>query len=370
MSQLLTRIRRQPFWIAIVISVLLGLWIASGSFSADSEKTPEKNLKAPVPKVRAERMMAQEVNQEVSLYGRTEPNRQATLRAEVMGKVMELLVEEGQIVTQGQKILTLESNDLAAQIRSAQATVKQRKLELQGAKALGEKGFQSQTNQAQAAANVEMALADLERLELALSKTTIVAPFDGVMNERFVEVGDLLREGDDIATLVDLDPLIISADVTENVISNVFVGQLAKGRLASGQSVEGSIRYVSSVSNQGTNTFNIEVEVPNANGELYAGMSTQLAIPLQKTWAIKVTPAVMALDEEGNLGVKTVTQNVVEFVPINMVKSDSEGVWLSGMGREADVITLGHGFVRHGDRVEVVMVDKGLQSRPLTTEVQ
>jgi multidrug efflux system membrane fusion protein len=63
----------------------------------------------------------------------------------------------------------------------------------------------------------------------------------------------------------------------------------------------------------------------------------------------------MALDERGELGVKTVSENdTVVFTPINMVKSDNDGVWLSGLGQQADIITLGQGFVRHGDRVEVV----------------
>ena len=66
----------------------------------------------------------------------------------------------------------------------------------------------------------------------------------------------------------------------------------------------------------------------------------------------------MALDEQGNLGVKTVVNEQVKFVPIDIVKSDSQGVWLSGMGQQAEVIILGHGFVRDGDKVEVAYADE------------
>jgi multidrug efflux system membrane fusion protein len=88
-----------------------------------------------------------------------------------------------------------------------------------------------------------------------------------------------------------------------------------------------------------------------------AGMSTELALPLETTWAMRISPAVMALDEQGNLGVKTVVDEHVKFVPIDIVKSDSQGVWLSGMGQQAEIITIGHGFVKDGDKVEVVRVD-------------
>jgi multidrug efflux system membrane fusion protein len=104
------------------------------------------------------------------------------------------------------------------------------------------------------------------------------------------------------------------------------------------------------------------VEVPNPDFTQMAGMSTELALPLETTWAMRISPAVMALDEQGNLGVKTVVDEHVKFVPIDIVKSDSQGVWLSGMGQQADIITLGHGFVRDGDKVEVVRTDEGRNS--------
>jgi multidrug efflux system membrane fusion protein len=70
----------------------------------------------------------------------------------------------------------------------------------------------------------------------------------------------------------------------------------------------------------------------------------------------------MALDEQGNLGVKIGVDEHVKFVPIDLGKSDRQGVWLSGMGQQADIITLGHGFVRDGDKVEVVRVDESANS--------
>lgn len=357
MRRMTTMLRQQPIWIALIIVILLSLWVASGSLQANDTPVAKSTNIAPVPKVRVKHMVAEQVSREITLYGRTEPNRIATLRAEVKGQVLEIMVQEGQKVKQGQPILRLDSNDLKAQIQSAQAILKQREIELVGAKSLGQKGFQSQSALAQAQANVQMAMAELTRLNLALNKTQIVAPFEGVLNSRAVEIGDLLKDGDEIATVVDLDPLIISADVTENVIQQLNVGQQANAKLVSGQHTQGQIRYISSMSNIGTNTFKIEVEVPNSDGVLLAGMSTSLSIPLQQTWAMKITPAVMALDEQGNLGVKTVMQNIVHFVPIDILKSDSEGVWLAGLGEKADVITLGHGFVRDGDTVEVVLDD-------------
>ncbi|WJG08917.1 efflux RND transporter periplasmic adaptor subunit [Aliiglaciecola sp. LCG003] len=354
MSNFIVKMRQQPAWIALFIFVALCLWVASGHLTAQQAEDKSKHSAIQLTKVKVETFNAEMVSREINLYGRTEPDRITSLRSEVQGQVTAVFVNEGQQVKQGQKILSLDANDLSAKIRSAKAILKQRQIELTAAKALSEKGFQSQSQLALAEANVEYALAEIQGLELGLSKTSIFAPFDGVLNKRHVEIGDLLREGDAVATIVDLDPLIIKADVTENWIQSIKTGQVAKGRLTTGENVEGVIRYISSVSNVGTNTFTLEVAVPNPKAVLLAGMSTELSIPLAQEWAIKITPAVMGLDEDGSLGVKTVEQGTVRFIPIDIVKSDSEGVWLSGLGQQAEVITRGQGFVRHGDKVEAI----------------
>jgi len=272
----------------------------------------------------------------------------------VEGLVEEIFAQEGDFVKKGQKLIAIETSELSNLLTSAKASMKQREMELEGAKSLGQQGYQSKVNLAQAMANLELAASQVSTLNRALRKSLIRAPFEGVVNQRFVEVGDLLKVGDEVATLVDLDPLVISADVTETNVRKLTIGQQASGRMVSGQQLKGHIRYISSVSDRGTNTFKIEVAVPNSDFQYMAGMSTELSVPLQSTLAVRVSPSVMALDEAGNLGVKTVVDQHVKFIPIDIVKSDSQGVWLAGMQASTDVIVLGHGFVRDGDKVEVM----------------
>jgi multidrug efflux system membrane fusion protein len=361
MAFTINKLRQQPAWIALIIFIALCLWVASGMLKAQNEDDSAQGKRSEIPlvKVTVEHVNADEVTREINLYGRTEPDRTATLRSEVKGLVESVHVQEGDRVSKGQKIISLENSDYVSRLQSAKATLKQREVELKGAQSLKDQGFQSQTALAQAIANLEMAKADVVSYEFVVFKSQIIAPFDGIINERFVEVGDFLKEGDNIAILVDLDPLVISANVTEVNVQGLKTLQQATGRTVSGDLLQGKVRYISSISELGTNTFKIEVEVPNSDYSQMAGMSTELALPLETTWAMRISPAVMALDEQGNLGVKIVVDEHVKFVPIDIVKSDSQGVWLSGMGQQADIITLGHGFVRDGDKVEVVRIDEG-----------
>ena len=351
----INKLRQQPAWMALIIFIALCLWIGSGMLQADNGQhhNGQKNTPVALVKVTVKHVVATQVTREIKLYGRTEPDRVATLRSEVKGLVIQVHVQQGDRVSKGQKIISLENDAVVIRLQSAKATLKLREVELKGAQSLKAQGYQSRTALAQATANLEMAKADMQSYALAVFKSQIIAPFDGIINERFVEIGDFLKDGDKVVMLVDLDPLVITANVTELNVQALKTQQQATGRMVSGEMLQGKIRYISSISEPGTNTFKIEVEVPNPDFTHMAGMSTELALPLETTWAIRISPAVMALDEQGNLGVKTVVDAHVKFVPIDIVKSDSQGVWLSGMGQQVDIITLGHGFVRDGDKVEI-----------------
>ena len=352
-------LEQRPYIIAIIIALTLVLWMASGgnATAKDAESNVQETKEAVKAQVKVETHHAQDVFRTVELYGRTEPDRVTTLKAEVRGKIVEVLAKRGSRVEKGQIIAQIALNDLPSQLTRSKALLKQREIEYQGVLKLNEKGYQGRVQLAQAFADLEAVKADIERLELDIANTVIRAPFSGVLNTRYVEVGDYVASGDDIAMIADLDPLIVRAHVTENQINLLSVGQKAEVSLLNKQTAQGELRYIASVGNDATNTFKIEVAIENKDSKLLAGLSSELTIALEKIPAIKISPALLALDELGNIGVKSVDNSRVTFTPIDIVKSESDGVWLTGLGNQSDIITLGQGFVRHGDKVEAIFAD-------------
>ncbi|QBG36581.1 efflux RND transporter periplasmic adaptor subunit [Litorilituus sediminis] len=352
-------LEQRPYIIAIIIALTLVLWMASGSNATakDADSNGQESKEAVKAQVKVETHHAQDVFRTVELYGRTEPDRVTTLKAEVRGKIVEVSAKRGSRVEKGQIIAQIALNDLPSQLTRSKALLKQREIEYQGVLKLNEKGYQGRVQLAQAFADLEAVKAEIERLELDIANTVIRAPFSGVLNTRYVEVGDYVASGDDIAMIADLDPLIVRAHVTENQINLLSIGQKAQVSLLNKQTAQGELRYIASVGNDATNTFKIEVAIENKDSKLLAGLSSELTIALEKIPAIKVSPALLALDELGNIGVKSVDNNRVTFTPIDIVKSESDGVWLTGLGNQSDIITLGQGFVRHGDKVEAIFAD-------------
>jgi len=345
----------RPYIIAVVISLFLVLWMASGVMK--EAEVPETKTKSAgiVPKVKVATLHAIEVSDAVELYGRTEPDRITTLKAEISGKVEQVLAKRGSKVTKGQIIARLAINDLTAQLSRSKALLAQREIQFSGTKKLNADGYQGEVEVSSAAANLASVKADIKRLEIALENTTIRAPFDGVLNTRHVEQGDYVQSGDNIAMIADLDPLVVRAYVTENQIEKIKVNQKANIKLLNKKPIIGKVRYIASVADSNTNTFKIEVAIDNSNQGLLAGLSSEVSINLAQVPAIKLSPALLALDEKGNIGVKTVVNEKVVFTGIDVVKSESDGLWLTGLGQQADVIILGQGFVRAGDTVDAVM---------------
>ena len=100
-------------------------------------------------------------------------------------------------------------------LKEAKARVKQRELEFSAAKKLSQKGFKAETKYAAAFADLQAAKAFAERIRINLEYTNIRAPFSGILSAQHAEIGDVLSKSDSVAELIDLDPLLITAYVSE-----------------------------------------------------------------------------------------------------------------------------------------------------------
>jgi multidrug efflux system membrane fusion protein len=349
---------RRPYIIALSLLFALTAWVATGKVDEapqnDAEKVAEE---VPLLKVRVREMIAEPVQRTITLFGRTVPDRYATLRAETGGRVIEVLAQRGGRVKSGEPIVRLAMNDREQQLAHGRALLRQRQIEYEGAKSLSAKGYQDKVRLAQAASALEDAKAALSRLQLDIEHTTIRAPFDGVLAERMVEVGDYVAISDPVGQVVDLDPLVARVDVTQADVGDLVTGQSARVRFLDSLPREGRIRYIASLADIETNTFKVEVAIDNRDYLLLGGMSAELEIPMKQIQAIRLSPALLSLNEKGDLGVKWVEGDTVRFSHIDLVRSDADGIWIAGLGARVQVITVGQGFVREGDRVEPVPAD-------------
>jgi multidrug efflux system membrane fusion protein len=245
--------------------------------------------------------------------------------------------------------------DRAARLEEAEALIVQTQLQYEAAERLRGQQFVSEAQIAEAKARLIGAQAAKQSILDDIDYTTIEAPFDGVLQERSVEVGDYVQSGDSVAFVVDTDPMIVVGEVNEREVHSLAVGNPGAARLVDGTTVDGTIRYLAPVADENTRTFRVELAVPNPDGALRAGMTAELELSAEEITAHSLSASALALADDGTVGVKAVdTESRVRFHPVEIVGTSNEGISVTGLPREIDIISLGQGFVVEGQLVEAV----------------
>jgi len=350
---------RKNYITALIIGVLLLLWLGSGFIQADNNSADtDQSDKLSSPKealtaVRVATLTAEDYPLVLSVAGRSEANRTLELRAQVTGHIVNLPIAEGQSIKHRDTICKLSADDKHERLREVTSALTLAQLEYDAALRLKNKGLQSATAIAKAELDLQTAKANVKRQQLDINHLSMKAPFDGVLEQLLVEVGDFLQPGDVCAQLLDLDPLVVSAQVSEAEISRVSIGQTVSAKLFGvPDAVVGKVSAVHYNSDPTTRTFRVEIELPNADKALRSGLSTMLSIHLTSIEAHRLPASILILDDAGGLGVRTLDSDArVKFVPVTLVGDDIDHIWVTGLPERTDIITVGQYYVSEGEQV-------------------
>ncbi|WP_444908691.1 efflux RND transporter periplasmic adaptor subunit [Microbulbifer sp. TRSA005] len=362
MSALVSIWSNRNYRIALLVTLLALAWLFSGVLlpEEDSESANAAEKAGIVPeaamRVQARRIEAQSYATRVLVNGHTEANRSVRLRAELDGVIARLPVPEGSQVQQGEVICEIEAEDRLEKLALAEAALNKARLDYAGAERLKKKGLQSDTAMAQQNVALAQAQADFTSAKVMVDNLKIRAPFAGVVNKRAVELGDFIRRGEECATLLDLDPILVVGEVSENQVGNLVPEGPASAELQRGIPVQGKLRYISQQAQEITRAYRVEVAVNNPGNLLRGGLSGRLALPTGEILAHHINSSLLTLDDSGTLGVRVLNENNrVDFINVTLVGDGDGGVWVSGLPDPVTLITVGQEYVSQGDIVKVEM---------------
>lgn len=361
----------KPQKISLAIIIITGLWVASGWLFGTSREDTNSGF-APASQadleklLRIEELKAKPYLRTVVVNGFTEANRVVALKPEVDGKIVELPVKKGTLVKTGQSIARLDMRDRAEKLAEAKARVKQYEIEYDAAKQLKEKGFRPELSLAESKTNLEKARGDLMRTQLDYDNTQIKAPFDGRLEELNVEVGDFVLSGfmgsfdnKSMALVVEDNPIIISGQISEKDLPHINRDADVKVALSDGRTLTGKIKFLSQYADPNSRTFKVEVAVANPNHDIPVGMTATFHLPADHGSAYLVSSSVLALDDTGAVGVKTIKDNnTVEFKPVMILENTEQGLWIGGLPESIRLITQGQAFVSAGQTIPSPSAEK------------
>mgnify|MGYP001800111739 CR=1 FL=1 len=285
----------------------------------------------------------------ITLKGSTEPDREVIVRSETMGTVTRALVSEGQLVGTGTLLCGLDVESRSARIAEAEAAVTAAQLEYDAASQLEEKGWTTSNRAAATKATLDGAEAALAAANIELSKTKITAPFAGIFEARMAERGDFLSVGAPCGRLVDLDPIIVAVDATEEQLGAIDTSRPVDVELATGALATGTVRFVARTASAQTRTFRVEIEIPNAETEIAAGLTATVRLGLGEVSAALMTPANLVLHDDGRIGVRYVDDNrVVQFAEVDIIDDAPNGIWVAGIPEGVNLLVAGQDYLREG----------------------
>ena len=358
----------------------------------------------------------------IEATGATEVTRRAQVRARTSSPVEAIFVDKGDFVERGQTLATLHEDGRNAQRLQAEASIAQAEAGLQSAQAalnsadaqisqaetsladanesrsdildLGD--FASDTQRrnaefgvtqaldslnvaasgraqaeaglAEARANLESAKANLVQIDLDIDRLVIRAPYAGRIEQRAVELGSLVNAGEELFTLADMDPMVVTAAVSDRVRQTLRLGDQVDLTIGDGPTalaLRGPITLIDTTSNAATRTFEVEVEVanPRIDGQPQIAdnqfATLTLASPPRPMYRIPqsaLTSASLELDEDGTTGLLLVgADDRVKFVEITFADYNDGGELLidaARLGAGPIRLIVGRGgFVKIGDLV-------------------
>lgn len=342
-------------WLVAGATVIaLVLWMASGMLrSEDTNRGSTADSGDTVMLVEVREIELNDMAREIVLHGQLEPVQHLHIRAETSGTIESLPIAKGSRVAAGTLLVTLDVGGRENSLKEAQATVKSAESAQIAAASLKRQGLQSKLQLEQAEAQLEAARAVLASIELDIANTQIRAPFGGILNDLPLSKGALADRGDVIAELVDDSAFEVTAQAAQQTVDALQVGQDVTVKLITGKTLPGKLTYISSVADSKSRSFKVEARVGNPDGSIAAGVSASVIVPVANIEAAFLTPSALVLGDDGELGVKIVTDNnTVDFLPVVLESTTLDGAWVTGIAAGTRVITLGQGFVSNGEVVE------------------
>lgn len=206
--------------------------------------------------------------------GEIEAVQYIELRPEVDGRLLQILVREGQEVTRGTPLFKVDDAELRAQVARLEAERDLAQQALERTRELMEQNASSEADLEQAEANARSARAQLELQQVRLDRTLVRAPFSGLVGERFVSLGDYVNSSTRLITLQTVDPQRALFRVPERYAQRLQLGQEVGFRVAAVPNVEyvGIVDFVDPVVQLPARTIAVKAEVRNRDRTLKAGM--------------------------------------------------------------------------------------------------
>lgn len=307
--------------------------------------TPVVTLKV-VPNDRADLLV---------LPGRLAPQYEADLATVKAGLVAWLGADRGDAVRAGQVLLRLDDRVWRTHVDQAAVELREAEKELQRRQALEKTGAVSVSDLDGVRARYDLARAAASNAEVQLSQCVVTAPEDGLVEERYVEVGEHAGEGAPVFRLVNTEQIKVRVDLPEREVGRVRVGQELTFTVDAlpGLMFTGRVEFIAAAASPENNAFRAELLSANPDGLLRPGMMASVRLMRAASRPVLVLPLTAVLPLRGEYVVFVVEQGRAARRNVKLEEiRDNEVVVAEGLRGGEDVVVEGNRTLAEGEPVE------------------
>jgi len=299
----------------------------------------------------------------LELQGSVETKQNVMVTPESGGFLQRILVNEGQNVSKGQLLATIDDNGLSQQKAQLEIQANLAKTTYERQKRLWEQNIGSEIQYLQAKSNYESLEQNVNQIDKQLSKSNVRAPFSGVIDEVIAKKGIVVAPGQtELMRIVNLNDMYIETDVPEDYITSINNNKDVVVEFpVLGKTIDSKVRQTGNFINPANRTFRVEIAVPNTEKNIKPNLTARLKInDYTNENAILIPQSIISENADGEQYIY-ILENIEEDkavakqVIIETGKTQGNVIEvLSGIKNNAQIIDEGARSVKDGQTVRIV----------------
>lgn len=299
-----------------------------------------------------------DISRVVVLPGTVEPIRTIGVNAQVAGALLEVSVEEGDRVEEGQIVARLDDRELQAQLRSAEASYEVAEAAFDRARQLLERQVITQPEYEAERTGFEAARAQLDQLRTRVGFTEVRAPIGGVVTTKLVQTGDVVGNQGRLLEVAEVDTMVVRVAVSELDIVQIHEGDRVDVTLdaLSDEVLQATVRRVFPAADPTTRLIPVEVALSAADGRrARPGFLARVSFELDPKPNARLIPASAIVSRGGGEGVYLVADSTVVLRSVTPgLTSGGQIEIVDGLDVGDRVVTLGANLLRDGGKIRDV----------------
>lgn len=335
------------------VILLLSLFL----YSCGGNKTEEKNNNQKLPLVKVQEVKPGFFAEKFSVVGIVKPYASAKISSEEGGLILSILKDKGDNVSKGQIVVRLKKDVQTATYDQLVAQYELAKLNFEKQQQLYEDNATTEIAYLTAKWQLEAAAKGLDVVKTHISKGFIRSPISGVVDDKYMNKGEMSAPGVPILSIVDVSRVKISAGVPERYVEQISKGQIVKITVdvLQGQEFSGKISYISPTLSQGSRTFEIEIIINNKLRQLKPEMSANVELTRSELENVIAIPQDYIVDYGDEKYLFVIEDGIAKKRDVVLGGRNGNLVLVrSGLNGGDKLITEGFQSLNDGDKVKVV----------------